>query len=833
MTSILIKNILISAELASSEVGAFFQELGFKLSQNYVEGTSYYFIVDDACPEVTTLPRLQITDDLAVQFMPYVRSRITKEMFASVQGKKLLTSYFNDAEEFDLVDRYSKDLKDIYTVKVHDYLNMGFFVDSIIVEAYKAKFDIGALRNYLNTALNFAFKKVEASKEFMPIDVSYSHNGEAFAVQISLFTEKFSGKTEFGEKFVELTADANYFDSIYFHKKNKLTLSSLFYKNTDLKKAKSYFFTEIAKRSAEIEEFEADLHSGLVLKEKINYEVVAPPQMDEETKFSLARKFALFIRNYRKNEESPIPISKLEVNDVINYLGNYPRQQALQDVDDEIKKLIFKLIKDDNLFNGIDETVQKIANSNLDSQVSEIQKVLGGKTLNDIEDIMVIKGGDRDSKSDVTRVKGWINNKNDSQTVSDSNSGMSDNELWEVRKLQLNVKIQDEVARVNSEGRNIVQDDIVRVMAKELDAKEQDVKNVVGGIVEEVVSTEVLNAKKLEEEFALKILNAQPAADQVKEKLESQIVRMKKIMDQLKKEIIRLQAEKSARDESEQAAVGSDNTENVKIKIALARTMDALKAKERIAEKIKADADAALKHKDLKIDFLEQRIEEVKSEFSRSREFANEEKLEKLEADNKTLQARLDLANKKVNIINENLGNRDAEAQIKRDKEIESVKGNLQIAQSIIDDLKHDKMKLEIRASEDKETIRKFKEEKGSNKKDDEKDGMIQILTADRKALEEKLRAQSIELKKVEQKLKYTLSQLESSNKKKPAGAGQKSADAYAKQLDQANARMSEATAEVTEKRREIVKLKQENSMMSSKITELEKKLAILDKKVA
>jgi hypothetical protein len=827
----LIKKILVSAELASSEMGVFFQELGFELHQKFVEGNEYVFIVDSACPELPTYPRLQISDKLDAKFAPYVRARISKEMFESVQGKKLLTSYFHDALEFDLVDRYSKELKDIYTVKIHDYLNLGFFVDSIIVEAYKAQFDINALRSYLNTALNFAFKKVEMSREAMPIDVSYSHNGEAFTVQISLYTDKFKGKSEFGDKFNELTADTNYFDSTYFHKKKKLTLSSLFYKNTDLNKAKSYFFTEVASRSADIEETEADLHSGLVLKDKVNYEVATSAPMDPEKKFALARKFALFIRNYRKNEESSIPVSKLEVNDVINYLGYYPRQEALQDVDEEIKNFIFKLIKDDNLFNGIDETVQKIANTNLDSQISEIQKVLGEKSLSDIEDIILIKGGESE-QSTSRLIKGWAESPSDIQRISGQESGMSDNDRWEVRKLQLNVKIQDEVTRVNSEGRNIVQDDIVRVMAKELDAKEQDVKNVVGGIVEEVVSTEVLNTNRLEEEFAKKILNTQSNADLVKEKLESQIIRMKKIMDQLKREIIKLQTEKSERGDGDKP-LDTDNVETNKLKMALGRTMDALKARERINEKVKADAELALKHKDLKIDFLEQRIEEVKAEFVRSREFANEEKLEKLEVDNKTLQARLDLANKKVNIISDNINNRDAEAQGKRDKEIVSVRSNLDLAQSIIDNLKSEKVKLETRVSEDRETIRKLKEEKGGTKHEEEKDGLIQVLTADRKALEEKFRAQAIELKKVEQKLKYTVSQLESSKKKTGANAGQKTAETYAKQLDQLSSRMAEVSAEVGEKRRETVKLKQENSMMSTKITELEKKLAILDKKVA
>lgn len=173
------KKILIKAELASSEMGVFFQELGFELNQSVVEGSEYRFAIDDVCPEVRNVPRLQVSESVAEELQPMICGRINKEMFDSEQGRALLSSYFHDALEFDLVDRYSKEMSNIYSIKIHEYLNLGYFVDSIIIEAYKAKFDISALRSYLNKALNFSFKKVESSSSTMPIDVSYSHNGEA------------------------------------------------------------------------------------------------------------------------------------------------------------------------------------------------------------------------------------------------------------------------------------------------------------------------------------------------------------------------------------------------------------------------------------------------------------------------------------------------------------------------------------------------------------------------------------------------------------------------------------------------------------------------------
>jgi chromosome segregation ATPase len=270
------------------------------------------------------------------------------------------------------------------------------------------------------------------------------------------------------------------------------------------------------------------------------------------------------------------------------------------------------------------------------------------------------------------------------------------------------------------------------------------------------------------------------------------------------------------------------------MKSLMERSLETIKNKDYAIEKMKKDFEQFIKSKDQKIEALEQRINSMKNDQSQSREISNDSKVEKLENENKSLHFKLELANKKVSIVTEKMGQREIDINAKRERDIEALKGNLKIAHSIIEEMKMEKAKLESRAHEDHEQLKKNKEEVVIKKSDDEKDSIIQVLSADRKGLEEKLRAQGIELKKAEQKLKYTLSQLESANKKKPAvNPNLKSAEVLSKQLEQASSRMAEATAEVIEKRREIVKVKQENSMMSAKISELEKKLANLDKKVA
>lgn len=818
MSKNLKKKILITAELASSEVGVFFQELGFELEYTYVKGSNYNFVVDDACPLVRDVPRIQLAESLSAELQPMVFGRINKEMFDSEQGRKLLSSYFYDAVEFDLVDRYSKEMSNIYSIKIHEYLNLGYFVDLIIVEAYKAQFDISALRSYLNTVLSFAFKKVESSVNTMPIDVFYSHNGEAFAIQISLLCDDWKGIPEMDSCINDLTNATNYFDTTYFHKTNRLTLSGLIFKNPELKKAKANFFTEVVRRSADVEitnSHVSNIYCGLVFNKPERYQVSKKITSNPATKLVIARKFAHFIKDYRQRiEDPPIPLGKLIVDDVINYLAHYPNQEELQEIDSEVKHFIYKLLQNKNLSKNVDNFVQVITDSYPHAVVREIQKIMGDKGLDEIESVIsgyhlkpedgfifkVKSESEEKENSDIQRISG-----------ADSNA-LSDSDIWEIRKSQLNIKDHPH--------------DHSHLSAAEHSANEKwEIKDLNTALSVEAE----LERIRLETEFSQKFLSQHTSAEKVREKLESQIDRMKKIILQMKKELLKLHAEKAASEEVNKNMKNSDSVDVQVMKSTMDRSLETIKNKDYAIEKMKKDFDQIMKSKDQRIYALEQRVSSMNDQ-PLVREDSNDEKVEKLENEIKTLNFKLELANKKNDLISEKMGQREKEINAKRDKEVEALKNNLKIVQGVIEELKIEKIKQDAHENEDHEHLKKNKDGK---KADDEKDETINVLNADKKALEEKFKAQGIELKKAEQKLKYTLSQLESSNKKKSGGGSNKSFEVYAKQLDQASARMAEATAEVIEKRREIVKAKQENSIMAAKITELEKKLAILDKKVA
>ncbi len=816
------KRILIASELVSAPVGIFFQNAGYELISEYNPKIEFEFIVDDFLPELTQLPRVQIKKSMAAQCVPQVRAHIDENLLSSEVGKKLLGHYYADFNDFNVVDYYSGQYKNIYTLKIQDYLNIGYFIDTIVVEAYKNKFDHDRIRSYLNEAIPQALKIVEQQESPVHLDVSFSYAEEAFAVQISFGAQASAFKKDFAS-MAKSSESTNFYDLVYFGKRERASFSAAWFKKPELINARACFFTEVSAKTAS-----AISLSAIQPAEGPDQEVVYEPKKvvsDQSKKLQLARKFSLFIKNYRAKELSPKEVSTLELTDIDSYLEKYPRQDALKELDDEIKNFIIKLIRDDGLYDGVTDFVQKIAGSNLDKHVEDIQRVLGEKSLAEIDEILRIKGSGNETGEESTTVSGWKEN--------------LDEEEWKVKRSEIVEQLKEEVTVIKSQGRNIVEDDILRVMSDQLQANPEEMKTVVKGIVEEAVTAELIKKEKLEEAFARSFTTTvkAPVNDAAKEKLEQQIVRMKKLMDQMKNEMIRLKAENATKAQSASLEVSSaGNEESVELKRALDRALDQIKNKEKMAEKLKSDMESIVQAKNDRIASLEMRIDSIKQDFAQSAEFANEEKLEKLQVENKSLLARLELANRKINIISENMDKQDTDSNLKKDKEIITLKTNMQSAQSVIEKMKSEKTELEKQLRDERDKVAKLRDEKSSDGKEKamEHEILIASLTSDKRSLEDKLKLQTIELKKIEQKMKYTTAQLEEAQKKKASGpGGAKSNEAYIKQLELANGRLAEASSDLTEKKKEIHKLKQENALSNAKIAELEKKLANAEKKAA
>ncbi len=825
MSKALKKNILIERELFSSPVGVFFQENDFELFSEYSSQKDYIFAVDAVCPEVVNLPRL-VTDkskELPAKLAPLVRAYINIENFSHPQSKKVLSDYFIETRDFDLVERYSSDFKNIYTLKIHDYLNIGFFIDTIVLEAYKAGFNINTVREYLNKALSYAVKKVEKSSAHTPVDLAYSYNGHALAMRMIFQSEHFEGPQEISMD--EFSEGVNFFDVTFFRKKKQIIFSSLMFKDEAMNNVQATFFTEIGSRAYRPESSSSSsLDLALEVKERIMYEPEksVSEKVAQSGRINLARKFATFIAKYRETEESSKNIIGLDISDIEEYLELYPNKKVVLSLDAETKNIILRILQDDSLFSGIGKEVQRISKSSIDDQVDDFQRVFGQKTLSDVEDIFIISAPKQDSATELLKVKSWMGDRAD----------LSDNEKWEIKRTEIKTKIDEEAKKILTEGRSVVVEDLINVVTGELKADVDDVKKIVNVIIEEVVTNDLVLSKKLENAFEQKILST-PRIDHEREKMEAQIQKMKKVILHLKNEVIKAQTPIIV----EKTLPPSETDDTVRLRSALIKSINVIKAKDISIERMKEEFEVISRNKDYKIETLEIRVENMQKNLQKQRDLSNEEKAIELEAENRNLLARLEVANKKIENISSNFDNHENEVIAKKDREIDVLKSSISKTQSIIERLKQDRIQYEAKINELQINYTKLKEEQQSSSpvalKQDllDRDNIIQTLSNEKKLFDERLRAQGLELKKAEQKLKFVTSQMESLSKKK--GGPTKGTEAHTKQIEQLTSRAAEISADLTEKKKEIHKLKQENFVMSTKMAELEKKLSYLDKKAS
>jgi hypothetical protein len=253
LKKVLKKRILISPEQQVARVGSFFREIGFELDEIYDQNcaSEYYFIVDDYLPDFKNLPRIQTRKFHSETSLSEIRAFIDEAHLDDQVVKSLLKAYYSESEDFDLIDRFSKNYKTSYEFKIHDYLNVGYFIDKIIVKAYTQKFDFELIRNYLNEAIPFALKQVEKGQSLAPVDVSFSFSDTGFAILIALNASDFNFKDDpLIHKFFssDLSDRTNFLDINFSAKKKRLLLSSLWFKDEKLKDFKSFFFSEITRR---------------------------------------------------------------------------------------------------------------------------------------------------------------------------------------------------------------------------------------------------------------------------------------------------------------------------------------------------------------------------------------------------------------------------------------------------------------------------------------------------------------------------------------------------------------------------------------------------------
>lgn len=820
------KRILISAEQKDALVGSFFQKLGFELCLEDDGSDDYAFVVDECSKQKQNIPCLSTKDGHLVP-----RESVNQYFFdASFLKHKsvsdLLEAYFSFSNEFDLVERYSQKFKNIYTIKMHDSLNLGHLIDIIVVEAYKNQFDYESIRDTLNLLLRKSLKITERQMEGSQIDLSFSYSDIGFAIQFTFSMPPALLQKEVAA-FKEMFHQSHFYEFSYSKKRERLVISSLWFKEEELKTFRSNFFSE---KMGTKSSHDSDSTFINVLDQEVEFAryQVTNKENDQSKRINLARKFCFFIKKVRKTQEDPIGIDFLTIEDIDTYLAKYPKKEALASVDLELKNFILKMLKDESLYESVSEYVTRISHSNLNPFVEEVQRILGEKTLEDISEIFKIKGMN-DLTDESIRIKGITEIQND--------------EEWKIKKLAIIDRIKDEVTNLKGQEKNIVEGDIVRIAASELEANIEDVQSIVGSLVEEAILNESIPKEDLEEAFIRVFSHPNVSGETISnnDKFLEQITRQKAIIEKMSGELDGLRDEikilkiKKILPNAEEVQLAKF----IELKKALLKSIEVIRNKDKNIEKLKEDHKKIVDAKIIRQIELEARIEQIQTEYAGSEEYNNKETVEKLQNENKILTAKLELAHRKINIINGNIDKQDNDTDSKKDKDILMLKNEIHMAQSSIEKYRQECMDLEYKLIQEKEKFIKVRDDKLVNEKSntESEEALIASLATEKRALEEKLKIQVLENKKMEQKLKFTSAQLEESKKRKSSSlmnsVNTKNNDIYTKQIENLNGRMQEISTDLIEKKKEIYKLKQENVTLVASLSEMEKRLSTYEKKAS
>lgn len=758
------KKVLATEEFAKTSKASFFQKLGFEVVTTYDPSDlkSFSFVLDNAFPEAK-LPRLK--SEYGHGFSKADRAYIEIEKLNST-ASDLMNNYFSDQEELDLIDRYSKNHKDILTLKIQDYLSLGYYTDLVIQQAYKESFNIEQIRESLNNSLKFVFKLAEEKGSTLPIEISFSNDGNVFAVQLMITIKNFDFGIDlfkvdnFQEQFIK---QANFVDFTYLESREKLFVSTLWFKEDS--GFKGLFFNQVVKRSKEnLPENEVGEASS---DPDIKYHPMTSELRNEASVLSLARKFAVHVKNLHRDEEdylNSISMKQLR-SDLVTYLDQGEVSTAPEDA---FKKAILILKEQGNEFTLHSSSSVEDGNDTI--------IVKSQKETDDLNEKNIISGNGNEEKNNSLQVKGNQEQSEDSNlSVKNLNTSQSNPEIEKELK-ELRYKLEKSLEQ--------------NIKAKKM---------------LELLKNEMVKAKTS--------FNGQGANNLDSNEVQNQI----------------------------SLAKSADET---KI-LALTKEVHDLKNKESNLNKEVTDLSNLNLKLEIKVSTLENKITELNKTISTSDGTLAVEKAQQLENDNKLLQAKLDIANKNLANVASNINNKENELLARKEKEVETLKSQIQMAHSLINKFKsekldaEDKFKIEIDTLR-KKLIQKEQEMQTSHSPQNAKDekaieDKISILQVEKKQAEDKFKEQSLELKKVEHKVKILSSQLEQATKKAKSNSGgsQASNEAYIKQVENANKKVGELAQDLAEKKKEILKQKQDNNQLSLKVQELEKKLAQYEKKAA
>jgi hypothetical protein len=474
-------NILINKDFypETGLIITFLKGLGLIPVFEYDKIKQYQFIIDDFHPEIVNIKRLKLNKNCLAITDAY----IDPDMISNTLIQQLLHFRLKETKSNDLFDEVTVVNTEIVEFKIQDYLNTGFITDRVVQAAYSHSVNYINIRNYLNAIFESLLSNLKPINERPLFNLTYAFSNNLFITKVELNVD--FNAVQLQKNFtVELAKLSNYVSVDSSLKESKIIITGCWFVDESIKNYHTYFSENIDNQESLNIHF-AKRKNGL-LNDEVDFNGFKYVQQNIDP-LTLAKRLVFYIKRIIRFEEN-LSIDKMSIDDIDYLLRNYPNKNILTNVNDEIKQLMIKLINDGNLDTTLNDFIHKFSGSSLNDQLPEIKRILGDKSISDIQESIIVKGNYDSLDQVLLKVKAWAGD----------SKGISNNDVWEVKKLNIMDKLSQEIGRLNFIGSPIVLDDLVKIVSTEINANHDDIYNFMEEIAAESISVTTFGNKSID-----------------------------------------------------------------------------------------------------------------------------------------------------------------------------------------------------------------------------------------------------------------------------------------------------------------------------------------------
>lgn len=862
----------------------------------------------------------QATTEHYISFLPAGgRVIINPELLKLATGKSVLkkflqkessiyltdflnSSYFDSNIAINSQDNFSigaSKVVDVNKITLNDNFNWGKYTDIICVDSVSNGLDFLQIRNYLNAIYTYLAFLKKGNIALLPFEIEYCSmkdccNDDGMYVQISCVVKNFVLEyiseslmgvsfEEFGSFFSRSLKDAHMYADLvnfeYFEKSGKISIGAFFVKqaNNKIIKSPSLVINGVAPFSIKeravdklranprlaIDELKRDIGKDLMAMELPGtcVELMLAGSKKLIKKPILLRTLVQFIQRKRDLDELAMELEALSIDDVRRYLLDFPNQKLVEDLNRNDLFLILKCLWNDDLFKEILNLIEQIKKQKSQVTGNDFSNTLK-KGLNLFglgEDVIIVKDnsdGNIDiGNVDKTIVKGRFEDVS-SEIIRVKGDGEQDlNELKNDLIKILGSKLSRKKSLKNDDKTGL-SNDSSSDFSNSLDKVGFDSLDVVAsGIIDQALSDAI--EQELQDKIEGLFVSHNEKFDDLKlydelERKNGQIDKMKLLIDRMKIQILSCRKVISSLSDSSRI-MGTESSSLIQ----QVESLNTVIAKQELhIKKMKEDYESKIKMQDNRLLASDDQYQELLSKNIANNSQFDLNLANKLQSENKALHAMLEMSNKKIILMTEQMENFKNNQARTKNSELEIAKTQLQqIADKCSKIITENK---ELRAFQKRTEVEfeslkhKFENERNELIKKNEKieknnnvESKDEHLEKDRQAAEQNIEIRSLkdELKKSElkikelsQKIKFLNAQVDIKNlqpntngQAQPQENVQKGLEHKIKQLELVNAKLESSqiknNSDLGEKKKELQKLKSENTMLKNRVQELERKV--------